>query len=190
MRGDEDRRKRRRHRRLTAIGIFLGLALGLAWFFEMQATTTVFIVRFAEVTDMDDPNPGLSPAGRRRARALARVLGTVDMFSGVNAIFATEFRNSQETAEPIAKLLDLPVQIVEAENLRGLRDMIRFEHKGEMVLVVTDRNGMARLVSRLNGRRNLPPVADTEHDNIYIVSIPWYGKVETVGIKYGAPYVP
>jgi hypothetical protein len=59
-----------------------------------------------------------------------------------------------------------------------------------MVLVVTDRNGMARLVSRLNGRRNLPPVADTEHDNIYIVSIPWYGKVETVDIKYGAPYVP
>ena len=190
MNNDDGRRKRRRRRRLIAIAVFLGLALGLAWIFEMQATTTVFFVRYAELVETDDPNPGLSSSGRRRAEELARLLGSADVFGGVDAIFATEYRRSQETAEPIAKLLKLPVQIVEARNVRGLRDMIRAEYKGKMVLVVTDRDAMIRLVRRLNGRRNLPLAADDEHDNLYIVSIPWYGKVKTLRLKYGAPYLP
>jgi hypothetical protein len=32
----------------------------------------------------------------------------------------------------------------------------------------------------------VPPMVDGEYDNIYIVSIPWYGKVKTLRLHYGA----
>jgi hypothetical protein len=190
MSTDEARRSRRRRRRLTAVAIFLIIALGLAWFFEKQAATIVYVVRYAERAVTDDPNPGLSAAGHQRARELARVLGKADVFGGVDAIFANQYRSSQETAEPIAKLLGLPVQILEADNIRGMRDMIKAEYRGKMVLVITNREPVQHLIARFDGRKNIPPMAEAEHDNLYVVSIPWYGKVDTLGLKYGEPYVP
>ena len=54
---DIDRRKRRRRRRTQIIVIYTASALGMAWFFEYQATTTVVFVRHAEkaLTPADDP---------------------------------------------------------------------------------------------------------------------------------------
>ena len=33
-------------------------------------------------------------------------------------------------------------------------------------------------------------MGENEFDNLYIVSIPWYGKVKTLRLRYGAPYLP
>jgi 2,3-bisphosphoglycerate-dependent phosphoglycerate mutase len=187
---DENRRRRRRRRRIIASLVFLAIALGLSWFFESQATTTVIFIRYADVVDADAVNPGLNAAGWRRAEELARVLGDVDVVAGVDAIFATQFRKSQETAEPLAQRLQLPVQVVDATNVRGLADMILQEYKGKIVLVITDREELPQLIRRFHGSKKLPPMADDEHDNLYIVSIPWYGKVKTLRLKFGAPFVP
>ena len=35
----------------------------------------------------------------------------------------------------------------------------------------------------------MPSIAEDEYDNLYIVTIPWFGKVKTLRLKYGAPYV-
>lgn len=187
---DPERRRRRRRRRATAVILFLATALGLAWFFESQATTTVLFVRYAEMTDAELPNPGLSPAGQRRADELVRVLGDVDVVAGVDAIFATRFRNSQETAEPLAKALSLPVQVVDSGDILGLAERILTDYKGKIVLVVTDRDAIPALIEEFHGSKKLPPMADGEHDNLYIVSIPWYGKVKTLRLRYGVPYRP
>lgn len=186
---DENRRRRRRRRRIIASLVFLAIALGLSWFFESQATTTVIFVRYADIVDRDAVNPGLNSAGRRRADELARVLGDVDVVAGVDAIFATQFRKSQETAEPLAQRLQLPVQVVDSTNVRGLADMILQEYKGKIVLVITDREALPQLIRRFHGSKKLPPMADDEHDNLYIVSIPWYGKVKTLRLKFGSPFV-
>lgn len=187
---DENRRRRRRRRRIIASAVFLAIALSLSWFFESQATTTVIFVRYANVTEGSSANPGLSAAGQRRAGELARVLGDIDVVAGIDAIFATQYRNSQETAEPLAQQLQLPVQVVDATNIRGLADMILQEYKGKIVLVVTDREALPQLIRRFQGSKKLPPMVDTEHDNLYIVSIPWYGRVKTLRLKYGVPFVP
>lgn len=187
---EENRRKRRRRRRIIASAVFLALALSLSWFFESQATTTVIFARYANLMPGDDANPGLNPAGQRRARELARVLSDVDVVAGVDAIFATQYRNSQETAEPLAQKLQLPVQVVDASNVRGLADMILREYKGKIVLVITDSDALPQLIRRFQGSKKLPPIADNEHDNLYIVSIPWYGKVKTLRLKFGVPYMP
>ena len=183
---EENRRRRRRRRRIIASVVFLAIALSLSWFFESQATTTVIFARYADLMSGDDANPGLSAAGRQRAGELARVLADVDVVAGVDAIFATEYRKSQETAEPLAQQLQLPVQVVEASNIRGLADMILQQYKGKIVLVITDSEALPQLIRRFHGSKKLPPMAEDEHDNLYIVSIPWYGKVKTLRLKFGA----
>jgi broad specificity phosphatase PhoE len=186
---DDGRRKRRRRRRFVASVIFLAIALSLAWFFESQATTTVVFARYADVETGDAENPGLSAAGQRRSVELARILGDVDVIAGVDAIFATQFRATQETAEPVSKLLQMPVQVIDAGNIRGLTDLILREYKGQIVLVVTDREALPQLIELFHGSKNVPAMGDIEYDNLYIVSIPWYGKVKTLRLKYGAAFL-
>jgi broad specificity phosphatase PhoE len=187
---EDKRRHRRRRRRALAIIAFLAVALGLGWFFESQATTTVIFVRYADLEPGTDPNRGLSAAGLARARELSRVLGDVDVVAGVDAIFATQYRRSQETADPLSKRLQVPLQIVDSANVIGLTEMILKEYKGKIVLVVTDREALPQLIRELQGSKKVPPIADREHDNLYVVSIPWYGKVKTLRLRYGEPFVP
>ncbi len=185
---EERRRRRRRLRRQAAVLIFLMVAFGLAWFFESQATTTIIFTRYAEVTTGDGENPGLSPAGQARAEELARVLGDVDVVAGVDAIFATQYRYTQETAEPLARRLRLQVHVVDVTDVNSLLERILKDFKGRVVLVVTHTEPLPVLIRELHGSKKVPPIAETEHDNLYIVSIPWYGKVKTLRLKYGDHY--
>jgi len=189
MNPDERRRSRRRLRRQAAVLIFLMVAFGLAWFFESQATTTVIFARYAEVEPAEGDNPGLSAAGKARAAELARVLGDIDVVAGVDAIFATQYRYSQETAEPLARRLRLKVNVVDVTDANGLLKRVLKEYKGKVVLVVTHTEPLPLLIRELHGSKKVPPMGATEHDNLYIVSIPWYGKVKTLRLKYGAAYV-
>jgi 2,3-bisphosphoglycerate-dependent phosphoglycerate mutase len=188
---DDSRKRRRRRRRIIASAAFLTISLTLAWIFESQSTTTVIFVRYADVNvdTGDNANPGLNPAGQIRAEELVRVVGDIDVIASVDAIFATQFRKTQETAEPLAKSLQMPVQVIDAENVRGLTDLILQEYKGKIVLVITNRKALPQLIQRFHGSKNLPEIEDDEFDNLYIVSIPWYGKVKTLRLKYGARYI-
>jgi 2,3-bisphosphoglycerate-dependent phosphoglycerate mutase len=170
--------------------VFMLVALALAWFFENQATTTVIFVRHADWATDQGENPGLAPAGQARAEELARVLGDVDVIAGVDAIFATQYRHTQETADPLARRLRLPVQTVDVSDVKGLLRRILKDYKGKVVLVITHAEAMAPLIRELHGSKRVPPIVDDEYDNLYIVSIPWYGKVKTLRLKYGAPYLP
>jgi broad specificity phosphatase PhoE len=183
-----DRKKRRRRRRAAAILAFLVLAVALTWFLESQATTTIIVVRYADVADGTNPAGSLTAAGRRRAQELARVLADIDVGGGLDAIFANQNLSSQQTVQPLAERLDIPVQVVDSKNVGGLRDMLRTEYKGKIVLVVTDRDVLPRLIRRLRGSEDVPAIADAEYDNIYVVTIPWYGKVKTIRLQYGEPY--
>ena len=69
-----ERRKKRRGRRIQIIIIYAAIAVGLAWFFESQATTTIIFVRHAEGALEPADDPGLNAAGKRRAAELARQL--------------------------------------------------------------------------------------------------------------------
>jgi hypothetical protein len=86
---DKDRRRKRRRRRIQIIIIYTAIAIGLAWFFESQATTTIIFVRHAEKAATPAGDPGLSPAGERRVAELARQLVDADVIRGVDAIYST-----------------------------------------------------------------------------------------------------
>lgn len=182
----EPRQRRNRRRRAGAISAFMVFALGLAFFFESQATTTVIFVRHADAPLVVDATTGLSAPGALRAEELARVLGDVDVVQGVDAIFSSPLRVDQETVAPLARRLNLPVQEFDPQDNRSLRKRILRKYKGKVVLVVADPQFIPKVIARLQGSKKVPPMADGEYDNLYIVSVPWYGKVKTLRLHYGA----
>ena len=185
-----DRRRRRWRRRIQILIVYTAIAIGLAWFFESQATTTIIFVRHAEkaLTPPDDPD--LSPAGKRRAAELARQLMDADVVAGIDAIYATGYRRSQETAQPIADALNLPINTYDAADTETVLDEILRKHKGKIILVVGHRDTLHDLIANLGASKKVPPIAEDEYDNLYLVSIPWFGKTKTIRLRYGEPYRP
>jgi len=187
---DIDRRRRRRRRRVQIVVIYTAIALCLAWFFESQATTTVLFVRHAEKAEAPADDPGLSAAGQRRAAELARQLVSADVVAGIDAIYATPFRRTTETAKPIAEALKLPLRSYDAGDTEAFLDELVKEHKGKIVLVIGHSNTVPQMIGNMGASKRVPPIADDEYDNIYIVSIPWFGKTKTLRLRYGEPYQP
>jgi broad specificity phosphatase PhoE len=187
---DKDRRRKRRRRRIQALMIYTGIAIGLAWFFESQATTTIIFVRHAEQDLAAGDDPGLSDAGRRRVAELTRQLVDADVVAGVDAIYATGFRRSQETAQPLASALNLKINKYDAEDRESVLETILKNHKGKIILVVGHSNTLPELIANLGASKKVPPIDDMEFDNIYVVSIPWFGKTKTIRLRFGEPFKP
>jgi broad specificity phosphatase PhoE len=189
---DIDRKRRRRRRRVQVIVIYTLIAVGLAWFFESQATTTVIFVRHAEKAALPAEDPGLSEAGLRRAAELARQLVDADVVPGVgvDAIYSTPFRRTLETAKPVAEALNLPVMTYDPADTEAFLEAVIREYKGKIILVVGHSNTVPAMMANMGASKNVPEIAENEYDNIYLVSIPWFGKTKTIRLRYGEPYIP
>ena len=185
-----DLHRRRHRRRAQIIIIYAAIAVGLAWFFESQATTTVIFVRHAEKATIPADNPGLNEAGKRRAVELARQLVDADVIAGIDAVYSTSYRRTEETVQPVATALNLPITPYDASNTETIMDEIVRKHKGKIILVVGHSNTVPALIGNMGASKNVPEIDENEYDNIYIVSVPWFGKTKTIRLRYGAPYVP
>jgi broad specificity phosphatase PhoE len=186
---EQDRRRARRNRLIQVFVIYTAIAIGLAWFFESQATTTIIFVRHAEQTSHDEADPSLSEAGKRRVAELTRQLEFADVVQGIDAIYSTELKRSTETAQPLADSLNLPINIYGVDDTETVLAEILKAHKGEVILVVGHSNTVPELIANLGASKNVPPIETDEFDNIYIISIPWFGKTKTIRLRYGDPYV-
>ena len=186
---DIDRKRRRRRRRIQIIVIYTAIALGLAWFFESQATTTIIFVRHAEKSTEPPDDPGLSEAGQRRVAELTRQLVDADVVAGIDAVYATDYNRTQETARPIADALNLPINTYDAQDTETVLTEILRNHKGKIILVVGHSNTVPVLIANLGASKKVPPINESEYDNIYIISIPWFGKTKTIRMRIGDPYV-
>ncbi len=187
---DTERRRRRRQRRIQVIIIYTAIAVGLAWFFELQATTTVIFVRHAERTTEPADDPLLSLAGQQRAAELARQLVDADVVAGIDAVYATPYRRAIDTAKPVADALGLPITSYDAADIETIMEQIVRKHKGKIVLVIGHSNTLPALIGNMGASKKVPVIDENEYDNIYIVSIPWFGKTKTIRLRYGEPYVP
>ena len=185
----EDRRRRRRQRRIQIIIIYTAIAVGLAWFFESQATTTIIFVRHAEKAVVPAGDPSLSQAGRRRVAELTRQLVDADVVAGIDAIYSTPFNRTRETVQPLADALNLPINIYDAADTDKILAMILKQHKGKIILLVGHSNTVPVLIANLGASKKVPAIEENEYDNIYIISIPWFGKTKTIRLRYGEPYV-
>jgi broad specificity phosphatase PhoE len=132
---------------------------------------TVVVVRHAERADagtsgatMMATDPELSDAGRARAESLAAMLRD----AGITAIFATEFKRTQQTAAPLAKRLGLAVETVASKDVAGLAEKVKAA-KGT-VLVVGHSNTVPGIINRL-GIEVPVTIGESDYDDLFIVTV-------------------
>ncbi|HXW08612.1 MAG TPA: phosphoglycerate mutase family protein [Vicinamibacterales bacterium] len=136
----------------------------------VSAQGAVFLVRHAERADMGtaaaatmSPDPELSPTGHQRAESLAAMLRD----ARVTAIFASEFKRTQQTAAPLAKALGLDVTTVKSNEPHRLLQLVRAATGN--VLVVGHSNTVPDIIQGL-GVSDRVTIAETEYDNLFVVS--------------------
>jgi len=148
-----------------------------------QSATTVILVRHAEkaIVPPENKDPDLSAAGLARAQELARMLGE----SGIKAIYATQFKRTQQTVKPLAEKLGLtPVQF-EAKQTTELVKQIREKNAGEVVFVAGHNNTVPEIIAALGGPK-LPIIPETDFDNFYILTVQSDGTAKLLKLKYGS----
>ncbi|HKE44226.1 MAG TPA: phosphoglycerate mutase family protein [Steroidobacteraceae bacterium] len=168
---------------LTALAGLVVLVLA-SWFLLSMTTTTVIVVRHAEkeLSTIDDPP--LSQVGEQRAEVLARMFGNRDGAGRIAAVFASDTRRAQRTAEPLAARLGIAVKTLPAADVSGLLREIRTSYRGRNVFVVGHSNTVPEIVRRLSRDPTIPPMADSEYGTMYVVTIPTLGRAAVLRINY------
>ena len=90
----------------------------------------------------------------------------------------------------MADALDLPINQYDASDTEAILETILKRHTGKIVLVVGHSNTVPVLIANLGASKKVPVIAENEYDNIYIISIPWFGKTKTIRLRFGEPYRP
>jgi 2,3-bisphosphoglycerate-dependent phosphoglycerate mutase len=149
----------------------------------LRPVTTVILIRHAEkVIDPNNPDVDLSPAGQARAQELARMFGD----AGINAIYATQYKRTQESVKPLADKLGLPVSLVDSKKTPELIKQLLSDHRGQTILLAGHNNSVPEIITALGGP-TYPIIPESEYDNLFIVTVYRTGKAKVVKMKYGAP---
>jgi phosphohistidine phosphatase SixA len=149
----------------------LSLVLVLTCATSAAAQATVFIVRHAERADTGTPgaastmstDPDLSEAGRAPEERLAALLKD----ARITAIFATQYKRTQQTAAPIAKAAGLPVTIVHSDDVAGLMEKLKATPGN--ALVISHSGSVPKVVAAL-GVQEPVTLAEGDYDNLFIVT--------------------
>ncbi|MBW8183383.1 histidine phosphatase family protein [Shewanella nanhaiensis] len=143
----------------------------------------VILVRHAEKQQHQGKDPALTPAGEQRADLLRLALKEMPL----SALYATPFKRTQATLKPISKSRDMVIKIMGLEG--GIKKHIREGAKAIKaetgnVLVAGHSNTISMLITALGGPE-IDKIAETDYNNIYILSISPDNKVGLIHTKYG-----
>ncbi len=148
------------------LGIWLGLLLAFGPPVE-AAKQTVILVRHGEKAATAGRDPGLSAAGAARAERLPQLLAN----ALPAAVYATEYRRTQQTARPLALAAGVPIRMLPAatapedvlKRLCALPD-------GSTAAVVGHSNTLPALVQAWSGEP-AEAIADGDYARVYVLRL-------------------
>ena len=159
---------------------FLAIAISLGTE-RAQAQTVVYIVRHAEkVTDKDATDPSLTASGRRRARDLRKTLRSVKL----DAIYATQYKRTQETVAPTAELMSIKPILINSEKTAQLAASLKGRARGGMVLVGAHSNTIPVLLKALGVKKRVS-IGSGDYDNLFVVLLAEKGTPALLRFHYG-----
>ena len=148
---------------------------------EKENSRVIFIVRHAEKEAVQDPDPELSPEGEERAAKLAQILKEQD----IQAIYSTDYKRTQLTAQPTAAQAGIGIESYDPRNHDALVELLK-QSEGNS-LVVGHSNTVSRLANYFVGEgENFEDLQDSEYDFIYEVHL--HSEGNTVLRKVYADY--
>jgi broad specificity phosphatase PhoE len=161
------------------------VAVAIALFaYRSATTTTVILVRHAEKELVTIEDPPLAAAGEHRAEQLAQMFGTPGGLGHIEGIYVTNTRRTQQTAAPLAARLGIRASVLPAStSSASVASQVLREHRGGRALIVGHSNTVPEIVKALSGE-DVPPIADDEYDNVYVVSVPTFGRANVLRLKY------
>lgn len=145
-------------------------------------SASVLVVRHAEKADPSDPDTPLSTVGDARAQALAATLKG----KRLKAVYATEFKRTQQTAAPSAHEAGVEVIVISNAERATLLERARAVPMGSAVLIVGHSNTVPEIVRELSGE-TVDAINEDEFDNLYEVVFEADGRKRLVRSTYGEP---
>jgi phosphohistidine phosphatase SixA len=149
-----------------------------------HSPVTVILVRHAEkeIVPPENKDPDLSLAGLARAEEVARMFGD----AGITAIYATQYKRTQQTVKPMASKLGIRVTQVEAKKTAELVKQIRSANAGQVIFIAGHNNTVPEIIAALGGPQ-LPIIPEEQFDNLYILTVQSDGSAKLIKMKYGSP---
>lgn len=145
------------------VGSILAVVLVGAWIVASWGSTTVVLVRHAEKMEVGE-DPGLSEVGQAHAERLAEMLER----AGIEAIYVSQARRTQETAAPVAAVTGIEPQVGQADQHGKLLRRLKWRHRSEVVLVVGHSNTVPLIAGGLGAEIGLVDAED--YSGLWIIS--------------------
>jgi broad specificity phosphatase PhoE len=144
-----------------------------------ESAQSVILVRHAERAGGMSADVGISGAGQCRAQVLANMLAD----AGVKRIYVTEVGRTQQTAEPLARKLDIVPQVIPAKDIGALVTKLRNGEPRGVALVVGHANTLPEIIERLGGG-TIAAIADNAYDWMFVVTLIGPKQASVVRLRY------
>lgn len=127
---------------------------------------TIYLVRHAEKADDGTKDPPLTEKGENRANALAQLLKD----KNIEKIYSTDYKRTRNTAEPLAKLIGVDVEIYQPndeEFAKSLKEVV----KSTNVLVVGHSNSTPTLVNKIMDFEDFKQLDESVYNMLFVITL-------------------
>ena len=134
---------------------------------EKENTSVYYFIRHAEKdrSDSTNKNPSLTIQGLERANKWALFFKD----KNIAAVYSTNYKRTQQTAQPIAKEQNL--EIISYTTKELISEKFIANNKGKNIVIVGHSNTTPELVNSLLGEKKYEDIADSENNNVFIVTL-------------------
>lgn len=141
-----------------------------------------FCVRHAEKERGDPRDPNLSTEGEARAERLGRILAE----AGLDSVYATPFRRSQLTAEPVQRRGHTPPVVIYSpeEQEEWILELLP-NSRGKKMVIVGHQNTIPQLLNQLaGGGFDYDNIPDADFGKFFVVATKGIGETEVLELRY------
>jgi broad specificity phosphatase PhoE len=134
---------------------------------SQQETTRYYLIRHAEKdrTDTTNRNPNLTEKGEERAKKWANYFKDINL----DAVYATNFLRTMQTATPTAESKKLEIQNYDPEKMYDA--VFKSATKGKTIFIVGHSNTTPVFVNKIIGENKYENMDDKDNASLYIVTI-------------------
>lgn len=139
--------------------------------FALADAKFIYLTRHAEKS-ATGADPELTAEGKVRAQNIAATLKK----AGITGVYSTNYVRTKATAQPLATMLSLPVQIYDGSQIATFAQQLKALPGNTLVVGHSDTT--PDLIRQLGGD-TVPVIAESEFDRLYQVAIGQDGDVTT-----------
>lgn len=134
---------------------------------EPEKVTVIYIVRHAEKSTNHPSDPELSTAGFARAEVLKDSLSK----KNIAAVYATSYKRTQQTGQPIASAKGLTISTYDPGNIPALAAKVLKDNLNQSVLIVGHSNTVLETIEAFKATRPVSVINDSEYNYLFKLTI-------------------